>query len=162
MAEAIPKYNALVLDFDGTLFPRRFFLTPIGADPVLVHIINCLCSEHNFRIVISAGLQEEGLNKCKETLERAGISADFVMPNIWSTLSVGFHLGDRYRQVERWYKQYENSVGTLLAFDDEYCPLQSPIHDNWMLCDGESGLRLSELQRLYSNYPTLTQHKEYK
>lgn len=158
----LPKYNALVLDFDGTLFPRRFIFTATGADPVLVHAVNVLCKEYNFRIVISAGMQEEGLNKCKDILEHAGIDPGYIMPNIWATLTVGFHLGDRYRQVERWYAQYKDTVGTMLAFDDEYCPLQSEIYENWMLCDAEYGLRFSEVTRLYGSYPKLLQHKEIK
>jgi hypothetical protein len=160
---AIPpktKYNALVLDFDGALFPRRFFLTPTGADPVLVQVINTLCQHYDFRIVISAGMQEQGIDKCKEELSKAGISADYVMPNNWSTLSVGFHIRDRYKQVERWYDQYKDSIGRMLIFDDEHCPFQSPIAAYWMRCDEEHGLRLFDLTTLYGEYSKLMEHKE--
>lgn len=156
------KYNALVLDFDGALFPKRFFITNSGADPVLTRIVNVLCREYNFRIVISAMMQEQGIEACKKELSRAGIDYSFMMPINWATLSVGFHGGERHQQIERWYKQHKNDIQDILIFDDMFCPFQSPINEFWRRCDEDTGLSFSEIQSLYSKYPKLLHHKDIK
>lgn len=152
MATAADKFNALVLDFDGTLFPKRFVFAKPTSDPVLVNIVNILCTQYNFRIVISSLMSEQGIDKCKETLIEAGINPDLLMPVNWTTLSVGITTGDRPRQVAQWYKQHKHEIGDIVIFDDIRCSMVSPVHDFWYECDADSGITWYSLHRLCAEY----------
>lgn len=146
-----PQTNVIVLDYDGTLFPKRFFGTESGADPVLVTIIRKLCSEQNFKLVIAAVLQKDE-EECRKTLIQAGLNPLWLWNISWRTLDVGFLTGDRYRQIERWYEHYKHLLNKVIIFDDEYCPMTSPISEFWYKCDDENGLTFANLIHLYGTH----------
>lgn len=149
------KPNVIVLDFNGALFPKRFVFAKPDSDPVLVNIIKVLCEQYNFRIVISSLMSEQGIDKCKEELERAGVSSSYLLMPTWSILDIGLTTGERHSQIERWYNKHKDGVDKIIIFDDEYCPMLSPISEYWYRCDEETGINIYLLHELCGRYPEI-------
>lgn len=145
------KINVIVLDFDGTLFPRRFFDTGSGADPVLANIIKRLCLEQDFKLVLSASLQSDE-EKAKETLIEAGLNPSWLWDVSWRTRDVELFTVYRHQQIEVWYEYHKHLLDEVIVLDDDHCPLTSPISEFWYKCDSENGLTFANLINLYGIY----------
>lgn len=145
----LDPWHLIVLDFDGTLFPSRFFTTKEESDPVLVSAINKLCEHYDFRIILSATAKEQGLDKCKEYLRQAGVNPEYLHQE-WCIPTVV--LSSRWQNIEYWYNIHKSRIGSLLIFDDDYCSPNSPLRRYWYTCDSESGLPRYALVELYSNF----------
>lgn len=146
----------IFLDFDGALFPTRFFITKQTSDPVLVEIINQLCENKGFKIVIISLAAQQGLEYCIDQLESAGIDKKHLFEQ-WALPRAGKNRSD---SIAMFVKNLEITESRdFIIFDDQPCESRLVVH-SWYRCDEESGLYRHDVMDLYGTYELKLKYRE--
>lgn len=115
----------LFLDIDGPMIPYRCLVmpgqTPVWSvfDPVAVSLVNHLCEEHGWKIVLhSSWVRIEGGEKTHQHCVNQGILRDHFHEDAWCKEYIGY----RYSRVAEWLSRHPE-VSTYVMVDDEpYAP----------------------------------------
>lgn len=150
----------IFLDLDGPMIPGRSYKMAnqtrplvMTFDPVAVSIINDVCKEHGYRIVLhSSWVRIYGGEKTYEHCISQGIEKGFFHSTKWT----GENENWRYNRVAQWLEEHPDVTEYVIIDDEPYEPDRSlePAHhpadmaDHLMLVDFDDGLLMSHWRRL--------------
>lgn len=130
------KEKILFLDLDGPMIPYRCMFLPGQTvpwsvfDPVAVSMINQLCSEHGWRIVLhTSWVKVFGGQKTKNHCVQQGILAEHFHKDAWTDE----HIHWRYTRVAKWLFDHPDVKNYVILDDDEY---EDDIYADWKHPEG--------------------------
>ena len=113
--------KVLFLDIDGPMIPRRAYFLPNQTgvvsifDPVAVSLLLKVLEDSGAKIVISSTWGNHGQDLVKETLEKNGISWNYVHPD-WVTPR---KMSSSRDHEIKWWLQKHKEVTHWVSLDDE-------------------------------------------
>jgi hypothetical protein len=115
----------LFLDIDGPMIPYRCLVmpkqTPIMTlfDPVAVSLLNHLCDEHGWEIVLhSSWVRIEGGEKTHQHCIDQGIERQHFHQDAWCNE----HIDWRYSRVAEWLSRHPEVDKYVMVDDEPYAP----------------------------------------
>lgn len=115
----------LFLDIDGPMIPYRCLVMPGQTaimtlfDPVAVSLINYLCEEYDFKIVLhSSWVRMIGGKEAQKHCVKQGLKLENFHEDGWTNEDMSW----RYSRVAEWLKRHPEVDNYVIVDDDPYAP----------------------------------------
>jgi hypothetical protein len=153
------KERIIFLDIDGPMIPLRCAYLPEQTrimtvfDPVAVSLLNQLCKEQGWKIVLhTSWVRIQGGKRTKEHCILQGILPEYFHEDSWCDEDVNW----RYTRIAKWLEDHPNITEYVILDDEPYQddiytkhPHPEDLSEHLILIDYVEGLMYKHYRDIY-------------